>query len=323
MLNKTIFLSMLLLVIVIHPIKCQVPSYLTGHEKEYNNNPRETNINWFKKAKFGMFIHYGLYSLLGKGEWIQYADTIPINEYAKLQNQFTASNFNADSIVKLAKKAGMKYITFTTKHHDGFCLFKTKATTFNSVNSLASRDLTQELVDACEREGLGLFLYYSYAVDWKHPWAMSREDGWYAARPAYKIKPKEYKYKKTPDSRKYIDFVHMQLKELLTQYPSVAGIWFDPITAYYENPEAFPIEETYSLIRKLSPHALISFKHGANGDEDFMAPERKRNSKVSELSQRYPIAHKAIEKNKINLKKYVTQCSLIYGDMIKQEMDTI
>lgn len=71
------------------------------------------------------------------------------------------------------------------------------------------------------------------------------------------------------------DFVHMQLKELLTQYPSVAGIWFDPITAYYENTEAFPVKETYSLIRKLSPHALISFKHGANGDVDFWRPSEK------------------------------------------------
>jgi alpha-L-fucosidase len=242
-----------------------------------------------------MFIHYGLYSQLGRGEWVQLKDTVPLNEYAKLKDKFTASGFDADFIVNLAGKAGMNYITITTKHHDGFCLFRTEETDFNSMDSPAERDLIGELARACEKEGMGLFLYYSYAADWKHPYFYSREAGWQNARPAYAEKPAEYRYEKPEDFRKYVDYVHAQLRELLTQYPSVAGIWFDPIMGFYANPDVFPIEETYALVRELSPHALISFKQGANGDEDFMAPERGGGARVGE---QYPIARKVYEMNK-------------------------
>lgn len=273
----------------------QVPFYLKDYKKEYKKDPRAANLRWFQDAQFGMFIHYGLYSQLGKGEWVQLLDTIPLDNYVKLKDKFTASGFDADFIAKLAKKAGMKYITITSKHHEGFCLFNTKETDYNSVNSPAHRDLIGELAEACENEGLGLFLYYSYAADWHHPYFYSREAGWDKARPAYKIEPKEYLYKKPEDFRKYVDYAHAQLKELLTQYPTIAGIWFDPVMGFYANPEVFPIDETYTLIRKLSPHALISFKQGANGDEDFMAPERSGNATVGE---RYPVAKVAYEKNK-------------------------
>jgi alpha-L-fucosidase len=273
----------------------QMPEYLKDYQEAYGKNPREANLQWFKDARFGMFIHYGLYSQLGRGEWVQLRDTIPLEEYARLKDSFTASGFDADFIAQLAKKAGMKYITITSKHHDGFCLFRTKETDFNSVNSPAGRDLMRELAEACEKEELGLFLYYSYAADWKHPWFYSREAGWANARPAYKEKPKAYKYEKSEDFRKYVDYVHAQLRELLTQYPAIAGIWFDPIMGFYANPEVFPIDETYALIRKLSPHALISFKQGANGDEDFMAPERGGGARVG---QQFPVAQKAYERNK-------------------------
>ncbi len=273
----------------------QVPAYLANYGEEYAQNPREANLHWFQDARFGMFIHYGLYSQLGQGEWVQLQKTIPLDEYAKLEETFTASGFDSGFIVKLAKKAGMKYITITGKHHDGFCLFKTKQTNFSSVNSPAKRDLIGEMAEACRKEGLGLFLYYSYAADWKHPYFYSREDGWGNARPAYETAPKEYKYKKKADFRKYVDYVHAQLTELLTQYPDIAGIWFDPIMGFYANPDVFPIEETYKLIRDLSPHALISFKQGANGDEDFVAPERGGGKKVGE---QYPVARKVYELNK-------------------------
>ncbi|MCK9618433.1 MAG: alpha-L-fucosidase [Lentimicrobiaceae bacterium] len=289
------YLLIIVLLVVNVSAICQVPAYLKDYREEYKKNPREANMKWFKEAQFGMFIHYGLYSQLGKGEWVQLMDTIPLNEYAKLKGQFTASGFDAEFIVQLAKKAGMKYITITAKHHEGFCLFKTKETDYNSVNSPARRDLIGEMAKACEKEGLGLFLYYSYAADWHHPYFYSREAGWNNARPAYKEEPAEYKYKKPEDFRRYVDYVQAQLKELLTQYPTVAGIWFDPIMGFYANPDVFPIKETYALIRKLSPHALISFKQGANGDEDFMAPERGGNAKVGE---QYPIARKAYELNK-------------------------
>jgi alpha-L-fucosidase len=272
-----------------------VPSYLKDYQKEYLENPKEANLKWFLDARYGMFIHYGLYSLLEKGEWVQLRDTIPVAEYALLKDRFTAENFNADEITDIAISAGMKYITITSKHHDGFCLFETKATDFNVMNSPAKRDLIKELYDACEQKGLGLFLYYSYAADWKHPYFYSRESGWNNARPAYPEPQPEYLFEKDEDFKIYVGFVHTQLKELLTQYPNIAGIWFDPIMGFYHRPDLFPIDSTYALIRKMAPHALISFKQGANGDEDFMAPERGGGAKVG---QQLEVAQMVYEINK-------------------------
>jgi alpha-L-fucosidase len=273
----------------------KVPSYLAGYEEAFRENPRQTNLQWFQDASYGMFIHYGLYSQLEKGEWVQLQDTIPVSEYAKLKETFTAGHFDAEMITDLAIKAGMKYITITSKHHDGFCLFETKATDFNVMNSPCGRDLIGELYDACERKGLGLFLYYSYGADWKHPYFYPREAGWSAARPAYKEPQPEYKYEKEEDFQIYVDFVHAQIIELFTQYPNIAGIWFDPIMGYYSRPDLFPIDSTYALIRSLSPHALISFKQGANGEEDFMAPERGGSARVG---QQFEVARKVYELNK-------------------------
>jgi len=275
--------------------KTYVPSYLKQYEKEYLADPRKANLEWFKSAKYGMFIHYGLYSLLEKEAWVQLRDTIPVAEYAKLANRFTAEKFNAEEITDLAIRGGMKYITFTAKHHDGFCLYDTKATGFNSLNAAAHRDLVRELYDACERKGLALFIYYSYGADWHHPYFYSRERGWNYARPAYKSPQPEYKFKEDKDFTKYVDYVHAQLTEILTQYPHVAGIWFDPIMGFYGCPDLFPIADTYALIRKISSHALISFKQGANGDEDYSAPERSGSARAG---SQIPIANVVYERNK-------------------------
>lgn len=276
-------------------IRPNVPSYLVDHKSSFWENPREANLLWFQEAKYGMFIHYGLYSLLEKGEWVQLRDTIPVAEYALFKDRFTAEHFDADRITDIAINGGMKYITITSKHHDGFCLFETKATDFNVMNSPCGRDLIGELYEACERKGLALFLYYSYGADWKHPYFYSRESGWANARPAYTEPQPEYKYEKEADFNIYVDFVHQQLTELLTQYPNIAGIWFDPIMGYYSRPDLFPIDSTYALVRSLSPHALISFKQGANGDEDFMAPERGGAARVG---QQFEVARKVYELNK-------------------------
>jgi len=276
-------------------MKVKVPPYLADFADEYKDNPREANLRWFTGAKFGMFIHYGLYSQLGKGEWVQLRDTIALDEYAKLKDTFSAENFNPETIISLAKKAGMNYITITSKHHDGFCLFKTGQTDFNVLNSPCGRDLIGELAEACDTHGMGLFLYYSYAADWQHPYFFNREDGWVNARPAYLVRPAEYKYEKPLDFRNYVDYAHAQLRELLTQYPNIAGIWFDPVMGYYSRPDLFPIEETYALVRSLSPHALISFKQGANGSEDFIAPERGGGARVG---QQFEVARNVYERNK-------------------------
>jgi alpha-L-fucosidase len=242
---------------------------------------RGENLAWFREAKFGLFMHYGVYSILGRGEWVQLREAIPVAEYGKLKDRFTAGKFDADRIADMALAAGMKYVNMTSRHHDSFCLFKTKETDFNSVDSPARRDLIGELTRACQKRGLGIFYYYSYALDWRHPYFYSREAGlksanapWPSARPDYKTPEPAYKWRRDEDMKHYIRFVHNQLRELLTQYGPISGIWLDPIMGYYARPDLFPIVETYALIRKLQPHCLICFKQGANGDEDFVAPER-------------------------------------------------
>ena len=279
----------------------KVPSYLSDYEKIYQENPKKAALNWFSQARFGMFIHYGLYSLLGRHEWVMLRERIPLAEYEKLKSQFTAEKFDANFITDLAQAAQMKYITITSKHHDGFCLFATKQHDYHAKASPAGRDLIAELSAACQKKGLGLFLYYSYAADWWHPYFYSRDAGWNNARPAYEQPEPRYEWRKDQDFKIYVDYVHSQLRELLTNYGPIAGIWFDPIMGYYARPDLFPIEETYALIRSLQPQTLISFKQGASGNEDFAAPERSGHSLYDRVKKMYPqnadIAKKAWEGN--------------------------
>lgn len=250
-----------------------IPAHLTGYEQLYRADPRAAALQWFEQANWGMFIHFGLYSIPARGEWVMYHEKIHVAEYEKLKHQFTAERFDAEAIADLAVQAGMTYINLTTRHHESFCLFHSDETDFNSVASPAGRDLVAELAAACEKRKLGLFLYYSYGVDWRHPYAPSNESGIYCARPNYAESEPAYLGKSDADVRNYIGFMHRQLTELLTRYGSVAGVWFDLITACYYRPDLFPVQETYDLVRSLQPHCLISFKQGVNGEEDFMSQE--------------------------------------------------
>lgn len=252
----------------------KIPSYLKEYEKEYNKDPRRANIEWFKQAKYGLFLHYGLYSITETHEWVQLYEKIPVSEYAKLMQSFTAEKFDADYIVSFAKDCGMKYINLTTRHHDSFCLWDTKETPFNSINSPAKRDLVKELADACEKYGIALFLYYSHGRDWKHPHAANNDEWGGSARPEYDPPEPSYKYGAENNLDIYLEFMKSQIKELLTQYPTVAGIWLDGIAVPLNgDTEKFKCQELYDFIHDLHPHALVSYKQGVTGTEDFFAPE--------------------------------------------------
>ena len=251
------------------------PGFLSSQARLYTEDPRRARLEWFKNARFGLFMHYGLYSLVGRGEWVMYHENISVPEYARLKDQFTADKFDADFITDLAVEAGMTYVNLTARHHDSFCLFRTAQTDYNSVDSPAGRDLVGELAEACRRRKLGLFLYYSYALDWKHPYFFNRTEECAPARPLYEEPEPTYLFREDSDFQHYIDFAHAQLRELLTQYGPIAGIWLDPLMGYWCRPELFPIDETYALIRSTQPGCLVSFKQGVNGDEDFVAPERE------------------------------------------------
>lgn len=281
-----------------------VPVHLKDFAALHATDPRAAATAWFRGARFGLFMHYGLYAIPGRGEWVMLQEKIPVAEYAKLKDQFTARRFDADAITDLACEAGMRYVNITARHHDSFCLFETAQTDYHAKASPAKRDLVGELAEACRKKGLGLFLYYSYALDWRHPYFYGNDvSKWKSARPNYARPDPAYKFAKDADFKHYIDFIHAQIRELLTNYGPLAGLWFDPIFGYYARPDLFPIDETYAMIRKLQPQCLISFKQGATGTEDFAAPERTGQSledrvrkTVGEASAR--IAAKAWASNK-------------------------
>lgn len=256
----------------------QIPSYLRGYEEIYAKDPRKAAVEWFRNARFGLFMHYGLYSLLGRHEWVQFRERIPVKEYEKLKDRFTAEKFDAYFITDLALDAQMKYINITTRHHDSFCLFETKETDFNSVNSPAKRDLVGELADQCRKKGLGLFFYYSHGRDWRHPHAPNRHSDAQlgSARPAYDPPEPSYATGDDHDLQKYLDFMSAQIRELLTNYGPVAGIWLDGIASTRWHKEAFKAQELYDMVHDLQPQVLVSYKQGLLGTEDFFAPERDR-----------------------------------------------
>ncbi|REE00183.1 alpha-L-fucosidase [Marinoscillum furvescens] len=253
-----------------------LPPYLKGMEAMYRRDPRGTSTAWFRDARYGLFIHYGLYSLLGRHEWVQYKEKIHVAEYAKLKDQFTAEKFDADFITDLALEAGMKYINITTRHHDSFCLWDSQYTDFKSTNSPAKRDLIAELSEQCNQKGLALFLYYSHGRDWRHPHAPNNDQWGGAARPKFEEKEPYYKYGEAHDLEIYLQFMHNQVEELLDNYDDVAGIWLDGFaTPASGDRSVFRCQELYDMIHSKQPQVLVSYKQGLIGTEDFLAPERK------------------------------------------------
>lgn len=167
----------------------------------------EKDMQWFRDAKFGMFIHWGLYSLLGKGEWVLFNEWLDMKKYAALSQDFSAEAFDAEKWARTAKKAGMKYMVLTTRHHDGFCLFNSKASGYNSVNSAAKRDFVKEYAEACRKEGLKVGFYYS-PMDWRYPGYFFPELYWESAQ---EMKKQCWE----------------QLEELMTNYGKIDLLWFD------------------------------------------------------------------------------------------------
>jgi alpha-L-fucosidase len=194
----------------------KVPSYLKGVETLYQTDPHKAALEWFRHAKFGLFMHYGLYSILGRHEWVQFREKIPIPEYEKLTQQFTAKDFDTDFITDLALEAGMKYVNLTSKHHDGFCLFDTGKGNWSSI-AVTGRDLCGELAEQCQKKGLGCFFYYSLLADWHHPYFYPRRFN-RIARPDYKSEPAQYRFEKDEDFQIYLDEAIGHIRTLLTRY---------------------------------------------------------------------------------------------------------
>jgi alpha-L-fucosidase len=228
--------------------------------------PTKKNLasrQWFEDARFGLFIHWGVYSVLADGEWVMQNKKIPISEYEKLPAQFNPTEFNAAEWVALAKAAGMKYITITSKHHDGFAMFDSKVSDYNIVARTAyKKDPLKMLADECDKQGLKLFFYHSQ-LDWHHPDYFPRgRTGQYSGRAD---KGEWYKY---------LDYMDAQLTELLTNYGKIGGIWFDGM---WDKPDAdWRLEKTYKLIHDLQPDTLVGSNHhkAPFAGEDFQMFEK-------------------------------------------------
>ncbi len=262
-----------------------IPAYLNEFKERYVSDPHGAALAWFKEAKFGLFMHYGLYSILGRHEWVLFREKIPLKEYEKLTEQFRPDKFDADFITDLALEAGMRYVNLTSKHHDGFCLFDTGTGAWNSM-AVAKRDLCAELAEQCQKKGLGCFFYYSLLADWHHSYFYPRKFN-AIARPDYKEEPEAYKFEKDEDFQRYLEEAKGHLRILLRNYGPIAGIWLDPLMGYYGRPDLFPMDAIYAMIRELQPQCLISAKQGITGTEDFAAPERSGNSLAETIRKRY------------------------------------
>lgn len=200
---------------------------------------------WWTDARFGMFIHWGLYAALAKGEWVMYADKIPVREYEKLAGDFNPQQFDAASWVQLAKDAGMKYIVITAKHHDGFAMFHSKADPFNIVDATPfGRDPLKELAEACREAGIVLCFYYSHVIDWHHPHSLHKEhNNTWDYKLAEKHFPEYWEGKAKP-----------QLKELLTSYGPVGLLWFDTAGGLSEADS----RDIVAFVKGLQPDCLIN-----------------------------------------------------------------
>lgn len=218
---------------------------------------------WFQNARFGMFIHWGAYSVLGKGEWVMNNDKMSIEQYSKVPPRFNPIQYDPAAWVSLAKTAGMRYITITSKHHDGFGMWATKHNKWNIVDSTPYRkDVLKPLADECHRQGIKLFFYHSH-LDWHSTdyFPLGRT-GHASGRPA------------SGNFNHYLDYMDAQLTELLTNYGEIAGIWFDGM---WDKPDAdWRLRRTYDLIHKLQPAALVGNNHhrAPYEGEDFQMFER-------------------------------------------------
>lgn len=235
---------------------------------------KENDMQWFRDAKFGMFIHWGLYSIIGKGEWVMFNQRMDVDEYAKLAKQFDAQKFNANTWASVAEAAGMKYMVMVSKHHDGFALWNSKASTnnFNSINSAAKKDFVAEYVQAARAKGLKVGLYYS-PLDWRFPGFFFPD--------LYKTSAEAMKTQ-----------TYGQVQELLTQYGKIDLLWYDggenewlghggiefggSSPSWHVRAKDKPYKGAFSweplklnsIVRELQPKIVINPRNGWKGDFD-------------------------------------------------------
>ncbi len=234
------------------------------------------DIRWFRDAGFGMFIHWGIYSVPARHEWVQAAETIPHEKYRKYLDAFNPDLFNPVEWAQAAKRAGMKYVVFTAKHHDGFCMFDSKYTDYKCTNTPAKCDILRRVIDAFRDAGLRIGIYYSL-IDWHHPQYVVDD----CFGPYSRIgKDKLAEMNSDRNMHLYAQYVRNQITELLTDYGKIDELWFDYCYGNPEDilhgkgPEHFESVQLLKLARSLQPDIIINDRAGIPEDADIATPEQ-------------------------------------------------
>jgi alpha-L-fucosidase len=213
---------------------------------------RAKRMRWWDESRYGMFVHWGLYAQVGRNEWVQAIECIPVKEYEKLAGTFKPKPNAAREWAKLARDSGMKYMVMTTKHHEGYCMWDTEQTDYNSVKTGPGRDLVLEFVEACREYGLGIGFYYSL-MDWHHP------DG---AACAYDPAARE----------RFLKFTKGCVRELMSNYGKIDILWYD-VPQPFQHHEGWESVSMNQMARDLQPGLLINNR--SRLDEDFTTPEER------------------------------------------------
>ncbi len=245
---------------------------MTLHTKQ---TPGDTS--WFVKDRFGLFIHWGLYALPARHEWIKHREEIPDEIYDKYFRHFDPDLYDPELWAKLASEAGMKYFVVTTKHHEGFCLWDSKLTDYKATNTPAKRDLLSPMVDAFRKRNMKVGFYHSL-IDWHHP------DFTIDDMHSMRNHPDREKLNKSRNQRKYIEYLHGQVRELLTEFGKIDILWFD--FSYPSNQSGRPkgwigkgredwdSENLYKLVRELQPHIILDDRLDLEEGWDVKTPEQ-------------------------------------------------
>jgi len=221
---------------------------------------RRDRTRWFLSDRFGMFIHWGLYAIPARGEWVRSVERISNEAYQPFFDQFNPDSYDPKAWARLARQAGMKYAVLTAKHHDGFCLFDSRLTDYKSTNTPSGRDLVREYVEAFRAEGLKVGLYYSL-LDWHHPDYPAFGDRHHPMRDNadYQDRPRDFS--------RYLEYLHGQVRELLSNYGRIDIIWFD--FSYDDmNGETWKAADLVGMARSLQPHILIDNRLGGSGESN-------------------------------------------------------
>jgi len=247
---------------------------------QFSREAYERRVEWFTQARFGMFIHFGLYSIPARGEWVRSEEFIPKEDYDPLIHEFNPTHCDMRQWMRAIRDAGAQYVVFTAKHHDGFCLYDSAYTDFKSTNSPAGRDFVREFLDAARDCGLRAGLYFSI-IDWRHPDFPHYGDKQHPMRndPAYSNENRDF--------NRYLDYFHAQVREVCSNYGKLDLLWFD---FSYDGlrGEAWRATELMEMVRSLQPDVVINNRLEVSGEGygslaacsptpyhgDFITPEK-------------------------------------------------